>query len=448
MIYVFIMYIFTGGNKMKKLTILLLTVILSVSMVVAGIGCKGEAAEVSEEAAEVSEEAAETVDSEVVEIKQFTWRPEDLEKWNKIYEEFNKEYPNIKLVNDPLPADTYWAVLETNGIGGELDTVFSIWQNRVANIDYFNRGFMIELTDLLPEFNNVPEGHQFNFKTDDGKVFGAPTSAQYTGMLYNKAIFRENNITIPVTWDEFIQVCEKLKSAGVTPLMFQGKDAWHIHYLFDLMNKPFLGGHDFISELKEGSYDFTNPKFVEALDRFKSLEPYFPTNFSGLGYTDAQNMMATGQIAMWPGCGSWEVFTLEDINPDLELGVFATPVASKGDPAFVTVFTDQALCIASNASEKEKEAALKFLKWMTTPEAGLLVNKYLGFFNCWGNDTFENEAMQEYAALAGPNGEFVVSDWAIILSDGNPGATELIQIGIQDLMNGSKTTRIGSDSLR
>jgi hypothetical protein len=47
--------------------------------------------------------------------------------------------------------------------------------------------------------------------------------------------------------------------------------------------------------------------------------------------------------------------------------------------------------------------------------------------------------MKEYAALAGPNGENIVSDWAILLSDGSPTATELIQAGIQELMVGSKT---------
>jgi raffinose/stachyose/melibiose transport system substrate-binding protein len=203
--------------------------------------------------------------------------------------------------------------------------------------------------------------------------------------------------------------------------------------------KPFLGGHEFIKKLKAGTYDFTNPDFIAALKRLKSLTPYFPENYTGLGYSDAQNMTATGQVAMWPGCGSWEVFTLKDINPELELGVFATPVAKKGDPSYVTVFTDQGLALAHTITEKEKEAAIKFLRWMTTPQAGLLMNKYIGFFNCWDNNVFEDEAMKEYAALAGPKGEYIISDWAILLSDGSPTATELIQAGIQELMAGTKT---------
>jgi raffinose/stachyose/melibiose transport system substrate-binding protein len=150
-------------------------------------------------------------------------------------------------------------------------------------------------------------------------------------------------------------------------------------------------------------------------------------------------MMATEQVAIWPGCGSWEVFTLKNINPDVDLGVFPTPVAKKGDPAYVTVFTDQGLTIAQSASEEQKQAALRFLKWMTTPRAGALVNKYIGFFNCWDTNVFEDEALKDYAALAGKNGEFIISDWAILLSDGSPTATELIQAGISALMAGTKT---------
>jgi raffinose/stachyose/melibiose transport system substrate-binding protein len=275
--------------------------------------------------------------------------------------------------------------------------------------------------------------------TDAGELFAVPVSAQYTAILYNKKIFRENGIKIPVTWDEFIQVCETLKKKGITPLMFQTKDAWHIHYSFDSFMKGYLGGDAFIKSLQSGTYDFTNPTFVGALKRLKSLRPYFPANFTGLGYSDAQNMMATEQVAMWPGCGSWEVFTLKDINPEVELGVFANPVEKVGDKAYVTVFTDQGIALSAKASEAEKAAATRFMKWLATPKAGLLINKYLGFFNCFDNNVFDDEAMKEYAALAGSHGENIISDWAILLSDGNPTATELIQAGIQELMTDKKS---------
>ena len=374
-----------------------------------------------------------------IELKHYNWRPEDLDKWGKIYAEFMKTNPDIKLVDDPIPADRYFNNLEINLEGKQADPICSIWQNRVWNNQMFKRGYLVDLTSLLPEFKKVPPHHQYNFVTDDGKAFAAPVSAQYTGMLYNKKIFRENGLTPPVTWDEFIVLCNKLKDAGVTPLMFQVKDAWHIHYGFDLMMKPFLGGPALLNALKSGKYDFTNPKFVDALKRLKSLEPYFPKNYTGLGYSDAQNMIATEQVAIWPGCGSWEVFTIKDINPEIELGVFATPVAKKGDPAYVTVFTDQGLTIASSATDAQKKAALRFLKWMTTPEAGLLVNKHIGFFNCWDNNVFDDQTLKEYAALAGKKGELIMSDWAILLSDASPTATELIQAGIQELMAGTKT---------
>jgi len=374
-----------------------------------------------------------------IELKHFNWRPEDLEKWGKIYDEFMQENPDIKLIDDPIPAANYFNNLEINLEGKQADPICSIWQNRVWNNNMFKRGYFVDLTALLPEFKKVPPHHQYNFMTNDGKAFAAPVSAQYTGMLYNKKIFKKYDLTSPVTWDEFIALCKKLKGAGVTPLMFQVKDAWHIHYAFDLMMKPFLGGPAFISQLMSGKYDFTNPKFVDALKRLKSLEPYFPKNYTGLGYSDAQNMVATEQVAIWPGCGSWEVYTIKNINPDVELGVFPTPVAKKGDRAYVTVFTDQGLTIAQSASEEQKQAALRFLKWMTTPRAGALVNKYIGFFNCWDTNVFEDEALKDYAALAGKNGELIISDWAILLSDGSPTATELIQAGISALMAGTKT---------
>ena len=65
------------------------------------------------------------------------------------------------------------------------------------------------------------------------------------------------------------------------PLMFQGKDAWHIHYAFDLMMKPYLGGPEFLKSLLAHTYDFRSKGFVSALERFYTLKKYFPKDFMG-----------------------------------------------------------------------------------------------------------------------------------------------------------------------
>ena len=114
---------------------------------------------------------------------------------------------------------------------------------------------------------------------------------------------------------------------------------------------------------------------------------------------------------------------------------------------YVTVFTDTGIAVSRFSSPEKQEAALKFINWLTAPEKGKLINDKLGFFNAWDNDKFTDTTLMEYAALAGKNGENIVSDWAILLSDASPTATDLIQIGLQDLMNGKKTPKQVSDTI-
>ncbi|WP_428771728.1 extracellular solute-binding protein [Treponema sp. HNW] len=380
----------------------------------------------------------QTEKSNSISLSHTNWRPEDLNAWNAIYKEFEKDVQGISIQSTPRPTDRYFSSVEIDAEGGVLDDMVNIWQNRVWNNSMFNRKYFIDLSKSIKNIDKMPEHHKYNFSTDSGTIFAIPVACQYTGILYNKKIFRENGIKVPKTWEEFIAACEKLKSNGVTPLMFQGKDAWHIHYAFDLMMKPYLGGPKFLKSLLDHTYDFKNQDFIKALERFYTLKKFFPKDFMGLGYSDAQNMTATEQVAMWPGCGSWEVLTLKSINPNIELGVFATPV-DPGMTPYVTVFTDTGIAISKFSSPEKQEAALKFINWITSPEKGKLINDQLGFFNAWDNDKFSDTTLMEYAALAGKNGENIVSDWAILLSDSSPTATDLIQVGLQDLMNDKKS---------
>src|SRR5206468_629138 len=61
----------------------------------------------------------------------------------------------------------------------------------------------------------------------NGQVFGVPTgTAQGGGVLYNKKIFAQNGISVPKTWAEFEANNDKLKAAGVPPVLQTYGDTW------------------------------------------------------------------------------------------------------------------------------------------------------------------------------------------------------------------------------
>ena len=43
---------------------------------------------------------------------------------------------------------------------------------------------------------------------------------------YNKQMFNDAGVTPPETFDEFLDVCKKLKEVGHTPIAVCGVDGW------------------------------------------------------------------------------------------------------------------------------------------------------------------------------------------------------------------------------
>lgn len=67
--------------------------------------------------------------------------------------------------------------------------------------------------------------------------------------------------------------------------------------------------------------------------------------------------------------GSFEIANFLRQNPKLQLGLFPSPVAEAGDPRLVALYYDGGYAINA-ASKKRLEAALKFLRFVGTPEFG------------------------------------------------------------------------------
>ena len=67
-------------------------------------------------------------------------------------------------------------------------------------------------------------------KDKNGKIWAFPTESSecYFGMYYNKALIEKLGLSDemhPKTYQEFLDLCEKIKNAGVVPVYFPDKDS-------------------------------------------------------------------------------------------------------------------------------------------------------------------------------------------------------------------------------
>lgn len=202
--------------------------------------------------------------------------------------------------------------------------------------------------------------------TVDGRAYGVCALGSTTGVVYNKAIFARLGLTVPETYDEFLNICRILKENGVTPLGVGGKDLWHFEYwLNHFLRADVLSREpDFLAQCSAGQRDWNDPLITGLLTHFNDL--------FRLGYVDESwpstpdgalaFHMAEGQVAM-VFSGPWLASGALNIDPSLELGWFYVPtadgtvVAGESLDVFWTVSRD---CAADPA---RYEAAVAFLEF-------------------------------------------------------------------------------------
>ena len=136
---------------------------------------------------------------------------------NGLTEAFTALHPNITfdIENRPGGADGD-NIVKTRLSTGEMSDVF--FYNSGSLMQALNpEESMVEITGD-PMLDDVVDAF-IPTVTQNGKVFGVPFgTGMGGGVLYNRAIFEEQGLEVPLTWEEFAANNDALKEAGVTPV--------------------------------------------------------------------------------------------------------------------------------------------------------------------------------------------------------------------------------------
>jgi raffinose/stachyose/melibiose transport system substrate-binding protein len=335
-----------------------------------------------------------SAEGEDVTLKVWSWRTEDVEAYNRIFDEFEEENPGITVEFEAFQNTEYNQILTTGLAGsdgpdvpmvrayGQLQP--NIEAGQLEPID----GEVEGLDEIAPSVIAGAKGKE------DGKTYAVPLATQTLQMFYNKAIFEELDLEPPTTWDEFIAVNDALLEAGVTPMALGAKDDWILPIFHDIVGSARYGGADFEERVLSGETDFTDPDYVGSLEIVSELEKYLTPDVVGVSYTDSQIQFTSGQAAQFPG-GSFEIATFRNQAPDLELGSYQVPLHDDAvsDTPVSPAYADGNFAV--NAKSDNKEAAFTLLNWMATPEFGQLVADELNQFSAIPGVEYEDEVMKE-----------------------------------------------------
>lgn len=220
----------------------------------------------------------------------------------------------IAAYSDLHPNVTFDVEIAAGG-GSEVDNLVKtrLATGEMNEIFYYNSGALLQalnpaetLIDLSdqPFMDNIAESFYPAVSQGDG-IFGVPVGfASAGGVLYNKAVFEANDLSVPQTWDEFVANNEALLEAGIPPILQTYGDTWtaQLFVLADNYNVaqayPSFADDYTGNAAKYADLPEARAGFAHLQEGFES--GWFQTDFATARFEAGLGLLANGEVAQYP----------------------------------------------------------------------------------------------------------------------------------------------------
>ncbi|MCB6218276.1 ABC transporter substrate-binding protein [Bacillus paralicheniformis] len=298
--------------------------------------------------------------------------------YQKRVDAFNKKYAseNVKAKIDFIPRsgngggyeDKVNAALTTNTLP---DVITLDGPNTAA---YAKSGVIAPLDEYIKDQDDLlPSIKQQG--TYQGKLYAIGVSESSVGIYYNKKMLKDAGVDLktlptvenPWTWDEFLELCKKLKNKYDKPaidMQLQSKDEMLTYALL-----PFVwsAGGDVLSKDGKKSEGVFNDKPTAAAMTF--IQTMLKE-----GYTTRTPVKQAFETEKYPMkmSGVWTVTDMETNFPNVDYGVMPYPVSPKTKKL---VSPSGSWQFAMTQTSENKEWSAKLVDWMTNKESNLELSR-------------------------------------------------------------------------
>lgn len=277
--------------------------------------------------------------------------------------------------------ETFKSRITTNfETGSEPDVLFFF--NGVDSNQFVEQGKVVSVDEIRKEYPDYAS----NMKDDmlgaspvDGKNYSIPVNGFWEGMFVNKEVLKKAGVDVPTkdtTWDEFLQMCEKIKKAGYTPIAASLLEIPHYWFEYSIYNFDSPTTHNTVPAKVD---DAAGKAWVSGLEDIKTLyeKGYFPAN-TLTAKDDETFQLFTNDKAAFLCDGSWKVGGIESAVKDPE-NYTVTYVPGKGDRKSTDIIggISMGYYITKKAWDdpEKRAAAVDFVEYMTSNE---MVSKFAG----------------------------------------------------------------------
>ncbi len=293
---------------------------------------------------------------------------ERVEAMDALIKQFEAANPDISVRQTTTPYDSYQTKVAAAIPAGEGPDVVQLYYGWLAQ--YMKAGLLQPLPEAA--FNAAEIDREFfpivrNMKLD-GKYYALPTAVRSLALFWNKKLFRDAGFDPdkpPQTLGELVDVARKLtKRDAAGNMIVEGMTVdltmQDQHWVREVLTRQF-GGKPYSDDSRKVAYDdAAGLKAVQWYDDLISKE-----KVSQIGFlTDQPTAFRSGKAALTID-GSFRLGAF-DSQKGLEYGVAELPAFNGVRHNFSSYWVNG---IASKTQGAKRDAAVKFLQFITSPAA-------------------------------------------------------------------------------
>ncbi len=248
---------------------------------------------------------------------------------NALTAAYTAKHPNVTFNIEVRPGGSEGDnLVKTRLATGEMSDVF-----------FYNSGSLLQAlhpTDTLVDISKEP--YIANIQdvflptvSQNGQMFGVPFGTiMGGGVLYNKKVFAANGISVPKTWAEFEANNDKLKAAGMPPVLQTYGDTWtsQLFVLADYYNVA-QASPTFADDYTAGKIKVAaNPAAMGGFGYLAegNQKGWYQKDYATTKFEQGLKLLADGKVAQYPQL----TFTLSTIaanspNEVNDIGFFGLP---------------------------------------------------------------------------------------------------------------------------
>lgn len=206
----------------------------------------------------------------------------------------------------------------------------------------------------------------------DGKQLVLNIAYTVFGIWNSSTLFEEKGWAYPTTWDEMMNLCETIKSDGISPWTYQGRypDYMVFGVLVPLIHK--IGGNQAlidIDNLVDGAWQTDGVLQAVTLMGQLATNDFIMPGTEGLTHTESQAEWLNGKAAFLP-CGTWLENEMKSLTPEtFNMVVNPVPGVDGGLGSAQSIYASSGEIYFVPSQAKNVIGGMEFMRCMLSRES-------------------------------------------------------------------------------